>query len=379
MGIYLNRGNDAFRRDLSEDIYVDKSMLISKTNEAIEYDNPFWCVTRLRRSGKTMAIKMLNAYYSKGCDSRELFHGLKIESDPSYGKHLNKHNVITIDIGGEFCSAFGKSSFIPELSRKVIKDLRTAFPDVDYAENDTLINTISRIHDKTGETFIFLIDEWDMVFQERPDDKELQEDYLYFLRGLFKGNTAANAIDLVYMTGILPIPKGVSQSSLNNFTEYNMLNPDGLEEYFGFTQEEVDSLCDRFDMDKEEMRHWYNGYNYGNLSIYNPWSVVNAVTDKRYDDYWNATCSIEALTTYMNYGDGLLKKDMMSLMEGKEVKLNPRLFDNDLTKVDSRDAALTVLIHFGYLSYDSENSTCRIPNYEIKQAFMTAFKILNWD
>lgn len=378
MGIYLNKGNDAFKKELSRRIYVDKSMLISKTNEAVEHGNPFWCVTRLRRSGKTMALEMLQAYYSKGCDSRELFHGLKIENDPSFEKHLNKHNVILIDIASIMTNYSRKSDCFQSFRQKLIKELKDAFP----LPNDdaiTLPDVLRNIFVELKETFIFLIDEWDSVFREMYDDKKMREDYMDLLRSLFKNTLLSPAIDLVYMTGILPIPKGVSQSSLNNFTEYNMLNPDGLEEYFGFTQEEVDSLCEKFDMDKEEMRHWYNGYHYGNLSIYNPWSVVNAITDEQFGDYWNATCSIEALTTYMNYGDGLLKKDMMSLMEGKEVKFNPRLFDNDLTKVDSTDAALTVLVHFGYLSYDSENCTCRIPNYEIKQAFITAFKILNWD
>ena len=277
---------------------------------------------------------MLNAYYSKGCDSRELFHGLKIENDPSFEKHLNKHNVISIDMNGAFSKYPNSPLFISELEKAVVEELRSAFPTITF--KDGIADAIAKIKTGTGKTFVFLTDERDVVFRESEVDIALQNKYLFFLRTLFKSSLVAEAIDLVYMTGILPIPKGVSQSALNNFTEYNMLNPDGLEEYFGFTQEEVDSLCDKFDIDKEEMRHWYNGYHYGNLSIYNPWSVVNAITDKRYDDYWNNTCSIEALTTYMNYGNGLLKKDMMSLLEGKEVKFDLSLFDNDLTKVIPR-------------------------------------------
>lgn len=308
MGIYLNKGNDAFKKALSRRIYVDKSMLISKTNHAIEHDDPFWCVTRLRRSGKAMALNMLSTHYSKGFDSRELFHGLKIENDPSFEKHLNKHNVISIDMNGAFSKYPNSPLFISELEKAVVEELKSAFPTITFHEKDGIADAIAKIKTGTGETFVFLIDEWDVVFRESEVDIALQNKYLFFLRTLFKSSLVTEAIDLVYMTGILPIPKGVSQSALNNFTEYNMLNPDGLEEYFGFTQEEVDSLCDKFDMDKEEMRHWYNGYHYGNLSIYNPWSVVNAITDKRYDDYWNNTCSIEALTTYMNYGNGLLKR-----------------------------------------------------------------------
>ncbi len=374
---FLNGGNDAFKKALNNKIIVDKSMLLSKTNEAVEHGNPFWCVTRPRRFGKTMALNMLNAYYSKGCDSRELFHGLKIENDPSFEKHLNKHNVILIDIASIMTNYSRKSDCFQSFRQKLIKELKDAFP-LPNDDATTLPDVLRNIFVELKETFIFLIDEWDSVFREMYDDKKMCEDYMDLLRSLFKNTLLSPAIDLVYMTGILPIKRYSTQSALNVFTEYNMLNPKKLKEFIGFTQEEVDSLCDRFGMDKEEMRHWYNGYHYGNLSIYNPCSVVQAITDEQFGDYWNATSSTEAVMTYMNYDNGILKGVITKMLAGEEVKFDPSLFDNDLTKIDSTDAALTILVHLGYLAYDMENNTCRIPNYEISQEFVTALKRLNW-
>ena len=379
MGLYLNLGNELLKQNMNSEIYIDKSMLISKTNEAIDTADSFWCVTRMRRSGKTMALSMLNAYYSKGCDSRNLFDNLKIAKDPSFEKHLNKHNVIWIDMGGAFCSSTDKSSFLPKLQRDIINDLREAFPSVDFeGVDENIADTIAAIKNEANENFIFLIDEWDIVFSERPDDKKLQEDYHYFLRSLFKNSTIDGAIDFVYMTGILPINKGVTQSGLNNFNEFNMLDPEPLSEFFGFTQEEVDSLCDKFDMDKEEMRHWYNGYHYNSFDLYNPWSVDNAIQDKECDTYWNRTCSTKALTNQLNYNNGELKEATIRLLAGEEVTFNSSLFDNDLTKIHHKDAALTVLVHFGYLAYNEDNHSCRIPNYEISQEFVKALKLLEW-
>ena len=90
MGLYLNKDNSLFLESLDSEIFVDKSDLISITNFKMRTNDKFMCVTRPRRFGKSMALAMLNAYYSKGCDSKELFKGLKIENDESYLKHLNK-------------------------------------------------------------------------------------------------------------------------------------------------------------------------------------------------------------------------------------------------------------------------------------------------
>ena len=377
MGNYLNKGNDLFKKDINDDIYVDKSMLIRETNRIISKRESFWCVTRPRRFGKTMALSMLNAYYSKGCDSKELFHGLKIENDPSFEKHLNRHNVIWIDMAGVMIKFDRQSNFIQLFRQELSQELKEYFLPSGSKSNN-LYDVISEIFRKTSEKFIFLIDEWDCIFREMSKDRKLCDDYMDLLRGLFKNSDVAETIDLVYMTGILPIKRYSTQSALNVFQEFNMLDPQGLEEFIGFTQEEVDNLCDKFNMDKKEMRDWYNGYHYSGLSIYNPCSVVKAITSKKYRDYWNVTSSTEAVNDYMNYDNGELKDTIAKLLSGEEIAFDPTLFDNDLTKITSRDAALTVLIHLGYLAFDKDDNTCRIPNYEISQEFVKALKLLDW-
>ena len=98
MGIYVNPGNVSFEMARFSNIYVDKSMLISKINTLYKTEKRFVCVSRPRRFGKSMAANMLSAYYSCGCDSKKLFSGLKIEKNPSFQEHLNRHNLIRIDV-----------------------------------------------------------------------------------------------------------------------------------------------------------------------------------------------------------------------------------------------------------------------------------------
>ena len=98
MGIYLNQGNTLFAKDKSSEIYVDKSKLIEQTNKVINTNNQYISLSRPRRFGKSMAAHMLTAYYSRGCDSKQLFSDLKIAETKSFEKHLNKYNVISFDI-----------------------------------------------------------------------------------------------------------------------------------------------------------------------------------------------------------------------------------------------------------------------------------------
>jgi hypothetical protein len=108
MGIYLNPDNSGFKKTLSAGLYVDKTMLISELNKLIGTSNQYVCVSRPRRFGKTLATKMLCAYYSKGCDSRELFKDLKISKADNYDQYLNKLNFIKIDVASEYQNAGDK-------------------------------------------------------------------------------------------------------------------------------------------------------------------------------------------------------------------------------------------------------------------------------
>ena len=375
MGIYLNPDNNRYERLCNSPIFVDKSLLIEYTNKAINTSNDCICVTRPRRFGKSTDANMLVAYYSKGTNSKDLFNTLNINHCPSFLEHLNKHNVIHLNIQDFLSTTNSIDEMLSKINRMILKDLKFEFKDV-ITETE-IIDAFNEVYAYTKNKFIFIIDEWDCIFREFKEDKTAQETYLDFLRSLLKDK---NYIEMCYMTGILPIKRYNSQSSLNNFTEYNMLNPRNLTEFIGFTEEEVSELCKQYDMDINDMKHWYDGYHYNKVGdLYNPKSVVEALTTGEYSDYWVSTSSIEAVTNYMNYDNGELKDIIASLIAGNKVDVNVSRFRNDLTAVDNKDAALTVLIHLGYLAYDRENEQCYIPNYEIRQELNNGVLDLKWE
>ena len=375
MGIYLNPNNNKFLEYYSSEIFVDKSGIINVVSSFLNTIDKYMCVTRPRRFGKTLTLSMLNAYYSKGCDSKELFDKLEISKSSSYLEHLNKRNVILIDMAAQY-SRYG-SNFLKELTTKLIDEFKNEYPECIDENYKNIADVILKVNNLKNERFIFLIDEWDVIFREEPHSK-LCDEYIMLLRSLFKASDVSSCIDLVYMTGILPIKRYSTESALNMFEEYNMINPQGLESYLGFTENEVKNLCLKYKVDFNEIKEWYDGYRLKKIEIYNPRSVVKAILSNEFSNYWTQTSALESVTNYMNYDNGVLKDLIGLMMLGQKVAVDPALFDNDLTKVDSKDAALTVLIHLGYLAYDEESKTCYIPNHEIKLEFARAFKKLKW-
>ncbi len=377
MSFYLNSDSSKFNEYKSSAIFVDKSMLIQECNRVFGTSEKYMCVTRPRRFGKTLAISMLNAYYSKGCDSREMFKDMKISKDPGFEGHLNKHNVIWIDMSGLYTALDDKNEFVKKLKSRIFRDLKTAYPMVDL-EDMFLDDALSAINQQRKERFIFLFDEWDIIYREQENNQKLCEEYTSFLRNLFKSTTASSCIDLVYMTGILPIRRYTTQSTLNMFKEYNMLDAQELTEFVGFTEEEVKALCTQFHRDFNKIKNWYDGYHLRGIEIYNPQSIVEAISEGKCENYWTSISATESVSTYMNYDHGALKDLFAKMILGEKSYVNPGKFNNDLTEVDSQDAALTVLIHLGYLAYDEESESCYIPNYEIKEEFVTALDKLHW-
>ncbi len=376
MGIYLNPNSNKFLEYYNSKIFVDKSGIIDVINGFLNTYDKYMCVTRPRRFGKTLTLSMLNAYYSKGCDSKEIFDKLSISSSSTtYLDHLNKHNVISIDMASLYSDSRGE--FLNKLKKNIIKELDEYFPGILTSDENTIGEAIKTINSKINERFIFLIDEWDVIFREEPNSK-LCDEYIMLLRSLFKASDVSSCIDLVYMTGILPIKRYSTESALNMFEEYNMINPQGLESYLGFTEEEIKKLCKEYNRNFDDIKEWYDGYRLKRVEIYNPRSVVKAILSSELGNYWTKTGALESITTYMNYDNGVLKDLIGLMMLGQKVDVDPTLFDNDLTKVNSKDAALTVLIHLGYLAYDEESKTCYIPNHEIKLEFERALKKLKW-
>ncbi len=382
MGIYYDPGNSAFQDALNSEIYVDKSELLTYTNRMIGTKQKFLCVSRPRRFGKSMAAEMLTAYYSRGCDSRDMFAGLRIASDDSFEKHLNRYDVLYLDMQSIWNVAAGKGmsgQMLPFLQKQVTEELTRAFPEMYLGEGSSLPEFLQKIHAETGKRFLFIIDEWDHIFREEKENSALQEEYITFLRSLFKGTQAENCIHLVYMTGILPIKKYGTQSALNNFQEFTMTDPGVLAEYVGFTETEVRDLCKLYQKDFQEARYWYDGYRFADgLHIYNPKSVVEAMRSRRFKNFWTKTETYESLLSYINMDFDGLKESIIAMLGGEACRIDTGSFQNDMTSFQNKDDILTLLVHLGYLSYHEEKEEVSIPNEEIRQEFLRVVKGGKW-
>lgn len=376
MGIYLNPGNDAFQEAVNSEIYVDKSMLIAFTNKKTRTSQKNICVSRPRRFGKSMAADMLVAYYSRGCNSRELFQNLKIAQHPSFTEHLNKYNVIHINMLDELTESETVSDMMTTLKKKLLWELEEEYGDIRCYDWNDLVMVMKTIHNKTGQQFVIIIDEWDCLFREYQNDTNAQKEYLDFLRFWMKGKSY---LTLAYMTGILPIKKYGEHSALNMFDEYSMTNAEPIEEFTGFTEDEVRQLCQTYQMDFSETKKWYDGYSLNHHSIYNPKSVVEAMMRKKFDNYWTKTETYESVRTYieMNY-DGL-RDSIIEMIAGERKKIDTTTFTNDMVTFQIQDDVLTLLIHLGYLAYDFDTKEIFIPNYEIREQFISTVRILGWN
>ncbi len=375
MGIYLNPDNKGFRQAIRSEIYVDKTGMIKYTNKCLNTEQKYICVSRPRRFGKSMALKMLAAYYSRGCDSAELFQGYAIKRDKTFLEHLNQYDVIFLNMQ-QFLIRAKNQEVTEYLERVVIAEIRKAYGELFPEEETILAAVLEQIYAETGKEFVFLIDEWDCVMRERQESEEMQKQYLDFLRNLLKDQSY---VALAYMTGILPVKKYGVHSALNMFSEYSMTDQYALEEYTGFTEREVKELCARFNMDFVETGSWYDGYMLTEFRhVYNPKSVVEAMRRHKFSNYWTSTETYDALKPYMEMNFDGLRSDIVRMLGGECIKVNTLSFQNDMRNFRTKDDVLTLLIHLGYLAYDSENEEAFIPNKEIIREFENAMSVGGW-
>lgn len=373
MGNYVNPGNQAFN-EINDEDYVDKTMLISLVNKRIRKKNKLICISRPRRFGKSFAAKMLSAYYDCTCDSHFLFDGRKISECDSYENHLNQYNVINLDITGFISEARRVNESLSKVPGEIIsaikKDLILLNPELstDQKLEDCLTACVDM---NGGKQFIFIIDEWDAMIREAKDDPDAQKMYLNLLRGWFKNsNFTPKVVAAAYMTGILPIKKDGSQSAISDFDEYPILEPDEFAEYTGFTEEEVQEKCQKNDLDYQEVKEWYDGYDFPDIgAIYNPYSVMKAIEKKKCKSYWKKTTAAESLKTYINMNFDGLQEKIASLIAGEEIHVETEEFQNDFETFNTADDVLTLLIHLGYLTYNEEDGAVRIPNNEVRGEF----------
>lgn len=383
MGSYLNPGNILYRGSLRSKIYVDKSLLIARTNDLFWSEQKYICVSRPRRFGKSMAANMLAAYYDRSVASEGLFKNLKISQEESYKEHLNQYDVIRVNMQEFLSATHSMDEMLQRLNEYLVWDIKEEYEDFKFREENNLIQVMKDIFAKTHRPFVILVDEWDCMFREYQNDKDAQKKYLDFLRAWLKDQAY---VGLAYMTGILPIKKYGSHSALNMFIEYSMTDPGEMAEYFGFTEEEVQTLCTEYNMNFEETKAWYDGYGlrthsrFGDklYSMYSPKSVVEAMLKHKFGTYWNQTETYEALKVYIQMNMDGLKDSIIRMMAGDHVRINTGTFSNDMTTFATKDDVLTLLTHLGYLTYDSDNETVSIPNKEVSLEYVNAISTMDW-
>ena len=379
MGKFVNPNNSAFEKAVVSKIYVDKTGLIELTNSFLGTQQAFICNSRPRRFGKSMAANMLVAYYSKGCNSHELFAGLQIEKNADYEKYLNKFDVIHLDI--QWCLMMAKSAeaTVSFISKSILKELREIYGSVISADANMVADALADINVATGNQFVIIIDEWDVLIRDEVSNKAVQEEYINFLRGLFKGVEPTKYIALAYMTGILPIKKYKTQSALNNFLEYTMINPGPLAPYLGFMKEEVILLCQKYNIDFSEVKRWYDGYLLDGYHVYNPCAVINLIFQGNFQSYWSQTGTYESILPLINMDFDGLKTAIMTMLSGDAVPVRTTSYQNDMVSFRNKNDVMTALIHLGYLAYNQDEQTTYIPNEEIRSEFLDAVEETQWN
>ena len=379
MGMFVNPENSAFQVALNSRIYIDKTGLLEYTNSVLGTMDAYICNSRPRRFGKSITANMLAAYYSRGCDSEEMFSKLEISQNVDFKKYLNQYDVIHLDIQWCMEPAGGAEKVVKYISERTVEELREYYPQELSGQVNSLSEALARVNALTGRKFVVIIDEWDVLIRDESAKKNVQDEYISFLRGLFKGTEPTKYIALAYLTGILPIKKEKTQSALNNFDEFTMLGASNLAPYIGFTEEEVRKLSQQYSIDFEKVKRWYDGYLLEGNQIYNPRAVVSVMLRKDFKSYWSETASYDTIVPLINMNFDGLKTALIEILAGAEVRVNTRTFKNDTVNIKSRDEVLTYLIHLGYLGYNQEKSTVFVPNEEIRQELTQAVESTRWN
>ena len=346
MGRFVNPDNSAFQNVINSEIYVDKTGLLAYTNKVLDTTEKFICNSRPRRFGKSITAEMLTAYYSRGCDSKALLTSLKIAKAQDFQLHLNKYDVIHFDVQWCMMDAGSPENTVPYINKQLITELHLCYPEVDLQMVETAYGAMSCIYAALGKKFIVIIDEWDVLIRDEATNQSVQNDYIQFLRGMFKGSEPTKFIRLAYLTGILPIKKIKTQSALNNF---------------------------------DEVKRWYDGYLLGEYHVYNPKAVVSIMMWGDFQSYWSNTGTYEAIRPLINMNFDGLKTDIMAMMAGDKVKVRTKSYQNDMVSFKNKNDILTVLIHLGYLAYDRKMKMAYIPNEEIRSEFVEAVEENHWD
>ena len=374
MGRYVNPSNEGFAGIL-RGTYVDKTEIIRTFDSTLDAaDEKLVMVSRPRRFGKSYAAQALSAFYSRGCDSRELFEGLEVARAEGWDEHLNQFNVVQLDMT-DIIKHGGVKDVVPTLESLLSAELREVVPDAGNSavgQGGILMSALWDVAESTGRKFVFVIDEWDAPYRLAQDNRTAQDAYAEWLRALFKNiDFTPHVVAGAYMTGILPIKKYNHQSAVSDFREYTMVAPGPYAPYVGFTEDEVTVLCEEYGMDLADVRRWYDGYDLRDAQgrtfpAFAPYSLMRACKNHMTGSYWPSTESYELLVGYIQMNFDGLQDDLVRSIGGSSIAVDPDGFQNDMVTITSKDDVLTLLIHLGYLTYDAPTRQARVPNDEVR-------------
>ncbi|MCC8105597.1 MAG: ATP-binding protein [Clostridiales bacterium] len=392
MGYYLNSAQvfSLYESETKKPYFVDKTAMLKVLIPLVTEGNNHICITRPRRFGKSVMAAMVGAFFSKGIDSSSIFDSLKIAQASEnastvestveatvderfdYREYMNQYNVIYINFIKSANTSKNYDEFINSIEAFLIRDLRKSFPDTDYWEGLSLVDFLGLIYADMQEKFILIFDEWDCIFHKSYTSNEDRKSFINWLAAMTKDT---GYVALSYMTGVLPIAKYSSGSTINNFQEYTMATDDLFSEYFGFTETEVDELYDRYqkrtascEISREDLRAWYDGYHTPSSErMYNPRSVVEALTRNRIRSYWTATGTYGEISTYIMNDRADVKKDVALMVAGEAVPARIEEFAATSMNLTTRNEILSAMVVYGFLNY--EDGRVHIPNRELMDEF----------
>lgn len=381
MGLYLNSRipSDAYKATASGTYFVDKSMLLNELIPALGMDQRFLCITRPRRFGKSVMANMVAAFFGKGQDTSAVFDNLAIAASKDYRKHLNQHDIIYIDFSRVPRNCVNFMQYIDYIQDGINEDLAEAYPDFHINISDAVWDTLTEIFQRTGHQFVFVMDEWDAVFHMAFITEDDRRAYMLFLKSLLKGNVY---VELAYMTGILPIAKYSDGSELNMFIEYNMATSKRFSQYFGFSDSEVDRLYHVYTetwgkvqtrIERGDLRMWYDGYyTAGGERLYNPRSIVCALTDNQLKNYWTSSGTYDSIFGYIKDNTDNIQDDLVLLFAGESVPADIQEYAAVSMELDTKDEIYSAMVVYGLLTY--EDGKVSIPNKELMDSYASMMK-----
>ncbi|MBS9775994.1 MAG: AAA family ATPase [Fusobacterium sp.] len=373
--------------------YIDKTKMI----EDLFADGAgVTLFTRPRRFGKTLNMSMLKYFFDieNKDKNKDLFKGLYIEKSPSF-KEQGQYPVIYIslkdlkektweemssNILGLLSDVFKNSLFLlKELNEFDLEIFRNiAGKKVEITEVKTSLKFLTELLYKYySKKVIILIDEYDTALISAYEYKYYDE-AISFFRTFFSSALKDNEyLQMGVMTGILRVAKEGIFSGLNNLLVRTVLN-EHYSTYFGLVEEEVQEILKFYDMDYKinEVKEWYNGYKFGGTEIYNPWSIINYILNKKLEAYWIGTSDNMLIHNLLEKADENIFNDFRKLFEGKEIEktLDPSFSFKNLR---NSQEVWQLLIHSGYLKTEKELENNRyilkIPNKEIYSFFEKDF------